>query len=122
MNRRHVLALCTAAGVAGAALIPFLIGHPLAVAIVLVLWGGLAMGIYTLGLTMLGQRFQGAELAGANATYVMLYAVGMIAGPSLEGVALDAWNPHGLMAALGGICLVYFIVLLWPATQRAPEN
>lgn len=114
MDRRRLLALCTAASIAGAGLTPVVIHHPPAIAVVLVFWGGLAMGIYTLGLTILGERFKGAELAGANASYVMLYALGMIAGPSLEGFALDVWNPNGLAVALGGICLLYLLFLLRP--------
>ena len=42
----------------------------------------------------------------------MLYALGMLTGPLAEGVALDAWNPHGLMAVLGAISLIYVIFLM----------
>ena len=37
----------------------------------------------------------------------MLYAGGLLAGPLVEGVALDAWNPHGLMLVLGVVSLIY---------------
>ena len=36
------------------------------------------MGVYTIGLTLLGERFKGRDLASANATYVMLYAIGLL--------------------------------------------
>ena len=106
-DRRTLLIVCTAAGFFGAGLTPFVIGIPSATYVLLFLWGGLMMGIYTIGLTLVGERFKGAELASANATYVMLYAVGLLAGPAAEGVALDAWNPTGLMAVLAAISLIY---------------
>ena len=55
-----------------------------------------------------------AARLGAN---VMLYASGLLLGPLAEGVALDAWNPHGLMVVLGAISLIYVIFLM---VRRAP--
>ncbi|HEY1707897.1 MAG TPA: MFS transporter [Rhizomicrobium sp.] len=108
MDRRRLLALCAGAGVCGAVATPFLVQSPAALYALLFLWGGIVMGIYTIGLTLLGERFKGVELANANAAYVMLYAAGLLTGPTIEGVALDAWNPTGLMAVLAAIALVYF--------------
>lgn len=114
MSRRRLLAICAASGVAGAALAPFAIQWPPAMYALLIVWGGIVMGIYTVGLTLIGERFKGGELVGANAAYVILYSLGLLMGPAAEGVALDAWNPHGLMVALGGICAVYMVFLLRP--------
>jgi predicted MFS family arabinose efflux permease len=112
MNRRTLLIICASTGVAGALLAPFAIATPIATYLLLFFWGGIVMGIYTIGLTLLGERFKGAELASANATYVMLYAVGLLCGPLVEGVALDAWNPHGLMVALAAITAFYVLFLM----------
>jgi len=87
---------------------------PSAAAVYPVLWGGIVMGIYTVGLTIIGERFKGSELVGANAAYVILYSLGLLLGPSVQGVALDAWNPHGLLVALGGICALYVLFLMRP--------
>ncbi|MEI9994015.1 MAG: MFS transporter [Rhizomicrobium sp.] len=106
-DRRTLLIVCSAAGIFGAVLTPFVIGMPAATYVLLFLWGGLIMGVYTVGLTLVGERFKGPELASANAAYVMLYAVGLLSGPPVEGVALDAWNPHGLMVVLAAISLIY---------------
>ncbi|MEI9989425.1 MAG: MFS transporter [Rhizomicrobium sp.] len=111
-DRRALLAVCAASGIAGAALMPFAIGTPAATYGLLFVWGGLVMGVYTVGLTLVGERFKGPELAGANAAYVMLYALGLLAAPPVEGVALDAWNPTGLMAALAAISLIYVAFLM----------
>ena len=111
-----LLALAFVAALVAATFVPFPFIHPVRVRrhrafniALLALWGGIVMGIYTIGLTMIGELFKGGELVGANALYVTLYALGMLMGPASEGVALDAWNPHGLVAALGSICGVYLL-------------
>jgi predicted MFS family arabinose efflux permease len=120
MDRRTLLAICAGSGILGAVLTPLLVGNPLLLYALLFLWGGMVMGIYTTGLTLLGQRFKGAELANANAAYVMLYATGLLAGPTVEGAALDIWNPHGLMLVVGAITLIYFVFLLVRRGESAP--
>ncbi|MGZ6006191.1 MAG: MFS transporter [Rhizomicrobium sp.] len=112
MNRRTLLILCASTGVAGAILTPFAIATPILTYLLLFFWGGIIMGVYTIGLTLLGERFKGRDLASANATYVMLYAIGLLSGPMVEGVALDAWNPHGLMVVLALISVFYMIFLM----------
>jgi MFS family permease len=114
MSRTRLLALCAASGIIGAAATPFLIALPWAMYALLALWGGLTMGIYTIGLTLIGQRFKGDQLVGANAASVILYSLGLLAGPAAEGVALDAWNPQGLLVVLGGICALCLGFLIRP--------
>jgi MFS family permease len=111
MDRLTLLIGCSATGIVGAVLLPLVIHLHWASYALLFVWGGVMLGIYTIGLTLLGQRFKGGELASANAAYVMLYAVGLLAGPLAEGVALDAWNPHGLMVVLAVISVIYVIFL-----------
>jgi len=112
MNRQHLLALCAATGIVGAIVTPFAVGIPLLLYCVLLVWGGWALGIYSVGLTLLGEKFKGADLASANAGFIMSYCMGLLAGPAIEGVALDAWNPHGLLVVLGGISVAYVGYLL----------
>ena len=70
----------------------------------------------------IGGRFKGRELASANATYVMLYAIGLLSGPMVEGVALDAWNPHGLMLVLALISAFYVIFLMVRRSSSASAS
>ena len=112
MNRRSLLIICASTGIAGAVLTPFAVATPILVYALLFFWGGIIMGVYTIGLTILGERFKGRELASANATYVMLYAIGLLGGPMVEGVALDLWNPNGLMVVLAAISAFYVIFLM----------
>ncbi|HEY1838563.1 MAG TPA: MFS transporter [Rhizomicrobium sp.] len=116
MSKRTLLAICASTGVFGAALTPFAIATPMLLYLLLFLWGGVILGMYSIGLTLLGERFPGSELAHANAGFVMMYCAGLLVGPAVEGYGLDVWNPHGLLVVLGAICAVY---VGWVALSRA---
>jgi MFS family permease len=119
MDRMSLLSLCALGGVIGAIATPLLIGVPWAMYLLLAVWGGVVMGIYTIGLTWIGERFKGAQLVGANAANVILYSLGLLLGPAVEGVALDLWNPNGLLVVLGGICAAYFALITVRRLLRA---
>lgn len=112
MNRRTLLAFCASTGVVGTALVPLTIATPALLYFVLAIWGGLILGVYSVGLTLLGEQVKSGRLATANAGYVMFYCFGLLLGPAAEGVALDLWNPHGLLVVLAGICAAYVAYLI----------
>jgi len=114
-DRRHVLIGCGIACVAAAGFLPLIRGiGPWELGIVL-LWGGVISAIYAVGLAHLGARFRGSELASANSAFAILYATGTMAGPSLGGLAMDLWNPHGLVVVLALIPGIFVTVLAWRA-------
>ncbi len=120
-NRTLTLAACGAVGFGGAALLPLTVGTPWLVFTVMFVWGGLSAGLYTVGLTQLGARFSGADLAAANGLFVMLYAVGMLVGPGIGGLALDTWPLFGLplsIAAFYGVYAVFAFLRWWLRTRR----
>jgi MFS family permease len=83
-------------------------------------WGGVSWGMYTLGLALLGERFPSAQLAAANAAFVMIYETGSITGPVLSGAALDRWPNYGLPISVG-IAAVMFIVVAALRRKPAPD-
>jgi len=122
-DRRHVLIGCGVACIAAAAFLPLIraIG-PWELGIVL-LWGGVISAIYAVGLAHLGARFRGGELAAANSAFAIIYATGTMVGPSLGGLAMDLWNPHGLVVVLALIPAVFVMVTAWrAATFRTPAG
>jgi MFS family permease len=78
-------------------------------------WGGVSWGMYTLGLALLGERFRPAQLAAANAAFVMMYEVGSITGPVVSGLALDQWPALGLPIAVGIVAALFIVIA---AAQR----
>ena len=94
-------------------MIPFVLHNPLIIWPVLVLWGGVAFGLYTLCIIVLGDRFDAAGLAGANAALVAMYELGSVTGPVAVGHAMDRFGPDGLpmVLVLSGIpVVVYFVI------------
>jgi MFS family permease len=115
MDRRLVLLGSAAAGLLASLLIPPLSGSTPALWAILFAFGGLTGALYTVGLAHLGARFTGADLASANAAFVLLYNGGLIAGPPIVGWGMDVAPPHGFAWSLAAFCAVYLVVVAWRA-------
>jgi MFS family permease len=111
-DRRKVLALCALVGAAGAAAMPWALFDNRVFYTLLFIWGGFTGGIYTVGLAHLGARYRGAELASANAAFVMLYSMGLIVGPPLVGLGVDAVGVHGFAWVLAAMLGAYAALVL----------
>ncbi|MDP4004186.1 MFS transporter [Methylobacterium sp. NEAU K] len=111
LDRRAVLLGASLGGAAGSALIPLASGSPLAFGLLLLVWGGLAGTLYTVGLATLGDRVAASDLAGANAAFVVLYNVGLMLGPPIIGGGLDLVPPQGFALALLGLFLAFALCL-----------
>lgn len=103
-------------GVAGT-LIPalFLIGlpqWPILLAVVTFFWGGCVWGTYSVALVSMGKRFSGGYLVMINAGFVMVYTLANIVAPPLAGIAIEFWNPHGLMLVALVIAAAFTLLLV----------
>jgi MFS family permease len=98
LPRRRLLAGC--AGLATllslALMSPAVTGSAALLWPVLLVHGGMSGGIYVLGLALMGERFKGASLAGANAAFILTYEVGAMVGPPTAGLAIWAVDAPGL--------------------------
>ncbi len=106
-RKNRLLVLFALFGFAGALALPAFVADPVAYGAGLFVWGGVVGGIYTVGLAMLADKFQGARLASANAAYIMMYALGMMAGPPILGLGLDIAPPRGLFDALALLFMAF---------------
>ncbi|NLS03216.1 MFS transporter [Rhizobium sp. P32RR-XVIII] len=116
-DKRPLLAGMAFMGLIGSLMLPVLSHSWIMMALVLLFWGGCVAGLYTVGLSHLGSRLTGSDLAAANAAFVFCYAVGTVAGPQVIGAAIDvagnngfAWSIacfFGLYAILAGIRLLF---------------
>lgn len=107
MDRAHLLLIIAAGGTA-ASLLVALAATPGAYAVyaMLAIWGAFVGGFYTVGLAHLAARFAGADLAGANAAFVVAFNVGLIAGPPVLGAAVDTSTRYGFASGAIAFCLV----------------
>lgn len=99
-DRRSLLSIMALIGLIGAASLPLLAENWLLMATVLLFWGGCVAGLYTVGLSHLGSRLHGADLAAANAAFIFCYAVGTVAGPQAIGAAIDMAGANGFAWAI----------------------
>ncbi len=95
-GRNATLQLCTLLAVATMLALPLTMGMPLARAPVLFLAGGVISGLYTLGVILIGQDYQGTRLATVSTGFAMAYAAGSIIGSTPVGALIDLVGPEGL--------------------------
>jgi len=95
-DRRAVLAGCTLASAVLVALLPLVSAQSPAIIGVIMLWGGMSFAIYPVGLALLGQHFNGGDIARANTAFSMMYILGGLVGRPLAGAAMDAVGDPGL--------------------------
>ncbi len=113
VDRRMVLLAAALSGAVGSALIPLASASFPALLALLFVWGGLTGTLYTVGLAQLGASLKGADLAGGNAAFVLLYNVGLMLGPPLIGGGMDLVPPQGFAFALCGMFLAYAGLVVW---------
>jgi len=122
--RRNVLLGTSAGALVCMAAIAFLAQSP-TLWVVVFLSGGIATGTYTLGLAILGQRFDAGTLVSANAAFIACYGVGTILGPPTVGALMDRLGPNALPIALGCVSACIFLCasaarLEWQRLETAP--
>lgn len=111
VDRRVLLFACALFGCVGAAVLPFVSIESHAFLVMVFLATGVVGSLYTVGLAHLGARFTGADLAAANAAFVMLYSVGLVVGPPLVGQGMDLYDPYGFAFALSAILGAYALTV-----------
>ena len=127
LDRGWLLVACVATTTAAMALFPWLLPgaagprwSPAALALwcVVVVWGGTMGATFTVGLTLLGERFRDVELVAANAVYSLLFGLGGLAGPFLAGAAMDRFGPPGFPASLIAVAALYTLFAAWRQATR----
>ncbi len=63
---------------------------------VLVLLGATGYGVYTVALTALGDRFEGAELVNGSTAFAVMWGIGALIGSVSGGWSMTGFGPHGL--------------------------
>lgn len=109
-NKRALLIVFALLVAGGTLLLPFAMSNPMLLWLTLFLWGGIMGGIYTCGIALIGERFRRDELAAANASFIFTYEFGHLLGPTVAGIAMAIWDPHGLIVVAVGAGLLFALV------------
>lgn len=94
-DRRKLLTTIGVVGLIGSIFLPYVTFDWRVFSVLLLIFGGAIAGLYTVGLSHLGSRFRGAELAAANAAFIFSYAMGTVVGPQAIGIGMDLVGSHG---------------------------
>jgi len=114
--------LLAALGLIYAALIaifPFVLGTPGLALVVIFVMGTTVIGLYMLGLAMLGQEVEPSQLATANAAFILMYTSGSIVGPALTGAAMTNGPIAGFVGVTSAAALILAAVIAF-SRGRAP--
>ncbi|MGF0536399.1 MFS transporter [Agrobacterium sp. ES01] len=106
-DRRLLLFVMALMGLIGALMLPWFASNWITLGVLLLFFGGCVSGLYTIGLSHLGSRLKGSDLAAANAAFIFCYAVGTVAGPQAIGAAMDISGMHGFAWAIAGFFALY---------------
>lgn len=94
---------------AGALCWPFVLAHPRWAFGIIFCWGGVFVGIYTVMLAMVGERFSGANLVGIYAAMGLAWGVGALVGPTFAGVAMGGSARFGLPGLISLACALFAV-------------
>lgn len=111
-DRRYVMIALTMVSLVAATFLPIAIYEPWQARILLFVWGGVAGGLYSVCLALLGERFHGEELVTANAAFGVMDAVGGMIGIFGIGLAMHVFELDGLPYVIMFASLAYFTFAL----------
>ena len=120
MNRQTLLFALSVVSVAGALLWPYVIGDRVLAYVMVFVWGGLFVGIYTTMLAIVGSHYSGTDLIGIYAAMGLMWGVGALLGPTLAGFAMEA-TTHGLPFFIAASCGAFALYVVIP-TNRVQER
>lgn len=75
--------------------------------------GGISLGLYTVGLALLGSRFQSGGMAAANAAFILSWELGMLSGGPLAGSAIALMGAMGFPLITTGAMMAVMLITLW---------
>jgi MFS family permease len=78
---------------------------------VILILGTTAFAVYTVALTILGDRFDGPDLIAGSAAFAAMWGIGGIIGPPITGAAVDAFGIDAFPIALAAVYVVLLAAL-----------
>ncbi|MEQ1651113.1 MAG: MFS transporter [Hyphomicrobium sp.] len=117
-NKTTISLALAAAFVVLSLLLPWSLREPaIALAMAFVL-GGVILGFYTVGLSIIGDQVSMKDIASANAAFLIMYQAGAILGPLASGAAMTVEPVTGFIATVSCLMIASAIALKVFAKQR----
>ena len=127
VHRGWLLVCCVFIIVASLASLPWLLhggtgpwwsGAGLLLWSVIVIWGGAMGAVFTVGITLLGQRFRSVDLVAANAVFSLLFGIGGMVGPLMVGMSMDEFGPHAFVGSMVIVVIIYGLFAAYRQLSR----
>lgn len=110
-RKRTVMTVCAVLTAVFSALLPLATGTPL-LWVVLIVIGSTSVGIYTVALSELGERFSGPDLIAGTAAMSTMWGLGALLGALMTGWVFEAFGPDGFPFSQT-LVFTLFLVLIW---------
>ncbi|MEN5089167.1 MFS transporter [Pseudomonas protegens] len=122
MDRRRLIIVLSALSAVGALIWPLALTERWLSYGLLFVWGGVFVGIYTVVVTQVGERFSGTELVGVYSALSVAWGIGALLGPVLAGVSMQL-GLHGLPLLTAALCVLFtlFAVMHTQHTPTPPQ-
>jgi len=122
VDRRRMLIGIPIVSVLAVMIFPAAIGSAWLMWPTALLYGCTIGSLWAVSLILVGERYRGADVAAANMARGVLYGLGAFAGPALAGFAFELWMPHGALAVIALVALLFLPVAVFgerdqPQTQ-----
>jgi MFS family permease len=118
LNRRRMLIGIPLVSILAMLFFPIAIRSPWLLWPTALLYGCTVGSLWAVSLILVGERYRGADVAAANMARGVLYGLGAFAGPSMAGFAFELWKPHGVLALIVIVALLFLPVAIFG--ERAP--
>ncbi|XUA21136.1 MFS transporter [Citrobacter sp. OP27] len=116
VNRLYLMRALAFIASALAFIWPYILAFHVLSYVMLFIWGGIFVGIYTVAITWVGERFKGSQLAGIYSAMSVAWGAGALTGPLLGGFAME-YSLHGLPWLTAAMCLCFALFSLRPGFQ-----
>jgi len=112
IDKRKLMIFIALVTIATLSIMPFVFEAPFMRLATLFVLGGAIMSFYSLGLTILGQKFKGSLLASANASFIFFLCLGEIIGPPVIGTAMDLFGTFAFGWSMALFTLIYLVIFI----------
>jgi MFS family permease len=122
LDRRRMLIAVPIVAILAVAALPFAIGSAWLLWPTALLYGCTIGSLWAVSLILVGERYRGADVAAANMARGVLYGLGAFAGPALAGFAFELWKPHGVLALIAIVALLFLPVAVFGERGPPPHQ
>ena len=122
IDKRKLMIFIALVTIATLSILPFVFEAPFMRLATLFVLGGAIMSFYSLGLTILGQKFKGSLLASANASFIFFLCLGEIIGPPVIGTAMDLFGTFAFGWSMALFTLIYLVIFISTGSRTEMQS